>query len=143
MHTSVSSTRPALGTPGGDELAAVPVATDAASGAASDSPVQTGVGSNAGGSACGASGSHFAKSAALLWALSLCCEWLISQQPLARRLPQGRPGLAGAVSLLWLAKPGKLSATVLRPLMRQRWRSAVSPTDVANTKSASKALKKR
>jgi hypothetical protein len=69
----------------------------------------------------------------------------MSQQPLVRRLPQGRPGLLGlgAASSEWLAKPGKLSATVLRPLMRQRWRSAVSPTDVANTKSASKALKKR
>ncbi len=74
MHSSVSSTRPALGTPGGDELAAVPTATDAASGAASGSPAHMGAGSKAGGSAGGASGSHFAKPAALLWALSLCCE---------------------------------------------------------------------
>jgi hypothetical protein len=82
--------------------------------------------------------------AAALWAFSLCCEWLMSQQSFARRLPQGRPGLPGlGASSGWLARPGKLRATVLRPLMRQRWRSAVSPTDVASTKSASKALKKR
>jgi hypothetical protein len=68
----------------------------------------------------------------------------MSQQPLVRRLPQGRFDLPGlGISSLWLATPGKLSAMVLRPLMRQRWRSAVSPTDVANTKSASKALRKR
>ena len=140
----MSSTRPALGAPGGDELAAVPTATAAASGAADGSPAHSGVGNSAGGNSCGGVGSHFVTPAVALWALSLCCEWLMSQQPLVRRLPQGRPGLLGlGASSVWLAKPGKLSATVLRPLMRQRWRSAVSPTDVANTKSASKALKKR
>lgn len=145
MQTSVSSTRPALGTPGGDELAAAPTATAAASGATVGQPTHNGAGSSAGGSCWGGVGSHFVMPADLLWALSLCCEWLMSQQPLVRRLPQGRPGLVGVegVSSACEAKPGKLSATVLRPLMRQRWRSAVSPTEVANTKSASKALSKR
>ncbi|RZK61032.1 MAG: hypothetical protein EOO59_06055, partial [Hymenobacter sp.] len=88
MQTSVSSTRPALGTPGGDELAAVPTATAAASGAVVGKPAHLGAGSSAGESA-GAAGSHLGK-ATEPWALSLCCEWLMSQQPLVRRLPQGR-----------------------------------------------------
>ena len=133
-------------------MAAVPTATAAASGAANGSPAHIGAGNSADmGSSCGGVGSHLVTPAVALWALSLCCEWLMSQQPLGRRLaaadrwvPHGRPGLPGpGASSEWLARPGKLRATVLRPLMRQRWRSAVSPTDVANTKSASKALKKR
>ena len=129
----------------------MPTATPAASGADVAKPAHTGAGSTAGGRCAGGSGSHLASPASALWALSLWCRWLTSQQPIARRLadadrwlPQGRLGLLGlGDSSEWLARPGKLSATVLRPLMRQRWRSAVSPTDVANTKSASKALRKR